>query len=43
MSLRGKCILVLQTEYLAALDVQAILEKRGAIVTVEESLLDGSR
>ncbi len=41
MSLKDKRILVLQSEYLVALDVQTMLEKRGAIVTIEEPVADG--
>lgn len=41
MSLKGKRVLVLQAEYLVALDVQTLLEKRGAIVSVEEPKSDG--
>jgi hypothetical protein len=38
MSLSGKRVLVLQSEYLVALDVQALLEKHGAITAIEEPL-----
>ena len=38
MSLRGKRVLVLQSEYLVALDVQALLEKHGVITAIEEPL-----
>jgi hypothetical protein len=41
MSLKGKRVLVLQAEYLVALDVQAMLQKRGAIVSIEEPQSDG--
>jgi hypothetical protein len=36
MSLQGKRVLVLQSEYLVALDLQVMLEKRGAVVSIEE-------
>jgi hypothetical protein len=38
MSVCGKRVLVLQSEYLVALDVQALLEKHGAITAIEEPL-----
>jgi hypothetical protein len=41
MRLNGKRVLVLQSDYLVALDVQALLERRGAIVSIEEPQSDG--
>lgn len=42
MGLKGKRVLVLQSEYLVALDVQPMLEKRGAIVSIDEPQNDGT-
>lgn len=42
MGLKGKRILVLQSEYLVAVDIQAMLKKRGAIATVDDPPSDGA-